>query len=71
MDITLRQIAAAFRWKKPAIISTHRVNFVGGINKQNREAGLKELHSLLKTIVKRWPDVEFMSTVNMLKELKN
>ena len=71
MDITLRQISAAFRWKKPAIISTHRVNFVGGINKQNREEGLKELHSLLKTIVKRWPDVEFMSTANMLKELKN
>ena len=71
MDITLRQIAAAFRWKKPAIISTHRVNFVGGIHQQNRDEGLRELHSLLKTIVKRWPDVEFMSTANMLKEFKN
>lgn len=71
IDITLRQIAAAFRWKKPAIISTHRVNFVGGINKQSREDGLKEFQSLLKTIVKRWPDVEFMSTAKMLKELKN
>ena len=71
IDITLRQIAAAFRWKKPAIISTHRVNFVGGIHQQNRDEGLRELHSLLKTIVKRWPDVEFMSTANMLKEFKN
>ena len=71
MEITLRQMAAAFRWKKPAIISTHRINYVGGMNKQNREKGLKELNRLLKMIVKRWPDVEFMSTSNMLKELKN
>ena len=71
MEIILRQMAAAFRWKKPAIISTHRINYVGGMNKQNREKGLKELNRLLKMIVKRWPDVEFMSTSNMLKELKN
>jgi hypothetical protein len=53
---------AAFRWKKPANISTHRVNFVGGIDEANREKGLKELKKLLNTIVKTWPDVEFMST---------
>jgi len=71
LDITLKQIAAAFRWNKPAIISTHRVNFAGGISKPNREKGLKELQLLLQTIVKRWPDVEFMSTANMLKNLRN
>ena len=71
MDITLQQIAAAFKWNKPAIISSHRVNFAGGICKKNREAGLKELKLLLQTIVKRWPDVEFMSTASMLSKLKN
>ena len=71
MDITLQQIAAAFKWNKPAIISSHRVNFAGGICKKNREAGLKELKLLLQTILKRWPDVEFMSSSSMLKELKN
>jgi hypothetical protein len=71
IDGTMKQIAAAFRWNKPAIISTHRVNFAGGINKQNRDNGLKELHKLLKAIKQRWPEVEFKSTANMLKALSN
>lgn len=71
IDDTVKQIAAAFRWNKPAIISTHRVNFTGGLNKQNRDKGLKELGQLLKIIVQRWPDAEFKSTANMLKALKN
>ncbi|HOZ76803.1 MAG TPA: hypothetical protein PLY34_02355 [Ferruginibacter sp.] len=68
---TLQQVDAAFRWNKPAIISTHRVNFAGGLNKSNRDKGLKELQVLLKAIVKRWPDAVFSSTAKMLKELKN
>jgi len=71
IDITLKQIEAAFRWNKPAIISTHRVNFVGGLHKKNRDNGLGELKKLLSEIIKRWPDVEFKSTANMLTELKN
>jgi len=71
VDGTIRQMAAAFRWNKPAIISTHRVNFAGGLQKDNREKGLSELKKLLQAIVKRWPDAEFKSTANMLKELKN
>lgn len=59
---TLNQIEAAFRWGKPAIISTHRVNFVGSISPENREHGLRELKFLLKAIISRWPDAEFMSS---------
>jgi len=70
IDITMKQIASAFRWNKPAIISTHRVNFVGGLQKENRDNGLKELAILLKAIIKRWPDAEFVSTANMLKRLR-
>jgi hypothetical protein len=62
IDHTMKQIAAAFRWHKPANISTHRVNFVGGIDPVNRAKGLKELALLLKTIVHQWPDVEFMGS---------
>jgi hypothetical protein len=60
---------AAFRFGKAAIISTHRVNFTGGLKKENRDKGLQELSLLLKEIIKRWPAVEFMSTkdyVNLL-----
>jgi len=62
VDRCLNDIDAAFSWQKPAIISTHRVNFVGGLHPENRDHGLRQLSSLLNEIVKRWPDVEFMST---------
>jgi len=71
IGLTLNQIEAAFRWKKPAIISTHRVNFVGGIDPQNRKRGLDELKLLLNAIVKRWPDVVFMSTADLFASFKN
>ncbi len=57
----LRQIETAFRWKCPAVVSSHRVNFCGHIDESNRKYGLNALQELLKTIVKRWPDVSFMS----------
>jgi hypothetical protein len=58
---TMNQIEAAFRWNRPAIISSHRVNFCGHIDPTNREKGLKALRELLKRITERWPDVEFMA----------
>lgn len=54
-------IDAAFRMKKPAIVSSHRINFVGFIDESIRNNSLAELKSLLKWIVKKYPDVEFMS----------
>jgi len=69
IGLTMKQIEAAFRWRKPANISTHRVNFVGGIDERNREKGLNELKILLKSIINNWPDVEFMSSADMLKLL--
>ncbi|MGQ1785707.1 hypothetical protein [Saccharicrinis sp. GN24d3] len=62
VDECLRRINIAFRWKKPAIISSHRINFMGALDKKNRADNLKLLDELLKGITKQWPDVEFMST---------
>jgi hypothetical protein len=64
----LSEIETAFRWRKPAIISSHRVNYIGTLNEQNRKNGLTQLNRLLKEITARWPDVEFMSS-NKLGEL--
>jgi hypothetical protein len=61
VSYTMKQIETAFRWNKPAIISSHRVNFCGHIDASNREKGLKKLQELLEAIIKKWPDVEFMS----------
>jgi len=62
VDNCLNDIKIAFRWNKPAIISSHRVNYIGTHEKSNRDRGLKELNRLLSLIIKNWPNVEFMST---------
>lgn len=58
----LESISMAFKFGKPAIISSHRVNFIGSLDEGNRTRNLKLLKQLLSEIVKRWPDVEFMSS---------
>lgn len=58
----MHRIEIAFKWNKPAIISSHRVNFMGWLKPENRGYNLNLLLSLLKSIKKRWPEVEFMST---------
>lgn len=58
----LKDIDFAFKWNKPIVICSHRVNFMGTLDEDNRSKNLKLLRSLLKSIVNKWPDVEFMST---------
>jgi hypothetical protein len=62
---TLKEIGNAFFWKKPAIISTHRINFIGFLDERNRTSNLKSFSLLLENILKKWPDVEFMTTVSL------
>lgn len=64
---TLKEIEVAFLFHKPAIIGTHRVNYVGFIDERNRENGLGKLDQLISAILKRWPDVEFMTTPEMAR----
>jgi|WetSurMetagenome_2_1015567.scaffolds.fasta_scaffold141726_1 hypothetical protein len=61
VDSCLNEMKIAFRYHKPAIISTHRVNYIGVHETSNRDNGLRELTRLLKTILRIWPDVEFMN----------
>jgi uncharacterized protein YbgA (DUF1722 family) len=64
----LARISVAFKWNKPAIISTHRVNYIGSLDIKNREKNLKLFLELLKRIAKKWSDVEFLSS-DMLGDL--
>ena len=52
----------AFKWRKPAVISTHRANYVGGMQPENRDKGLSQLKSLIRQIQKNWPEVIFLSS---------
>lgn len=58
----LAETANAFKWHKPAVISTHRVNYIGALHRVNREKGLSELSLLLKEIMKNWPETEFITS---------
>lgn len=60
VNFTFKQIEAAFRMKKPANISSHRVNYCGHIDENNRKIGLTALQQLLNKIVAKWPEVEFI-----------
>ena len=58
----LKQISRAFRATVPAVVGTHRVNFVGSVDKHNRQDGIRQLRELLRTVLKEWPDVFFLSS---------
>ena len=62
MDLCLADIEAAFKWNQPAVISTHRINFVSGLDIKNRDENLILLEQLIKKIQKKWPDVVFLNT---------
>jgi hypothetical protein len=62
----LEEIRGAFFWGTPAIISTHRVNYVGGIDIENRDRNLKLLGKFLRKILDTWPDIEFISSDELI-----
>lgn len=70
VEHSMDQIAIAFRWNRPANISSHRVNFCGFIDEKNREKGLSELQRLLSSIVQRWTEVEFLSVEDLAGLIK-
>lgn len=69
VNACMAEIELAFKWKKPAVISSHRVNFIGGLDPKNREKSLNQLLDLLKAIVNKWPEVEFMTSSELGKLL--
>ncbi|MEX0450071.1 hypothetical protein V6X63_09965 [Spiribacter sp. 221] len=66
VDNALRDIEKAFTRKKPAIICSHRVNYMGGVDPDNRGRGLYSLKTLISRVQARWPEVEFMSTPELI-----
>jgi len=58
----LSEINNSFIFGKPAIIESHRVNFIGTLDQTHRTKNLKKLSELLAAIVRRWPDAEFLTS---------
>jgi hypothetical protein len=67
----LKSIHYAFKWNKPAVISSHRTNYIGVHDPKNREKGLRELDELLFKILKQWPDVKFITSTKLGEIISN
>lgn len=65
VDRCLSDVDIAFKWRKPAIICSHRVNFIGALYTENRINGLTALKKLLKEIVRKWPEAEFITSAEL------
>lgn len=62
----LQRLKVAFACRKPAIICSHRLNYIGSLSEKNRRQSLAQLQQLLTEILVQWPDVEFMSSAELL-----
>jgi hypothetical protein len=68
-DQCLRRIADAFGRNAPAILSSHRVNYTSRISFKHRDHGLSVLAAVLKTVKRNYPDVEFLSSDQLLRRM--
>lgn len=66
----MKEIDVAFSNNHVAIISSHRINYVGGIDVSNRTKNLRLLDDFLSGLLKKYPDVEFMSSDQLIEILK-
>ena len=71
VDRCLHEIRVAFQMGKPAVISSHRINFCGFIDESNRDQNLDALRALLTAVLRKWPDVEFVTSEGLLDIVKD
>ena len=69
IEKAFESIAIAFFWGKPAIISSHRLNYVSGLSQNNRDNTLQQLSELIGLVMRRWPDTIFLSSDKLLNVL--
>ena len=70
IDLCMRNLEEAFAFGKPAMVSTHRVNYSGRLSETNRDQSLAALQELLKRMIAKWPDVEFLTSAELLRIMK-
>lgn len=65
-DFCLSHIDKMLKKGFPAVVSCHRLNFMGGLDIRNRDENLRDFAYLLKTITQKYPEVEFMSSNELI-----
>jgi len=66
----LGQVRQAFRLGKPAVVSSHRINYVSGLSTKHRDRSLRFLSAFLNEVAREWPDVEFLSSCDLARLLQ-
>lgn len=62
VESAMNSINIAFKLRKPVVLSSHRLNFIGSINEKNRSINLKLFEKLITSILNKYPEVEFMTS---------
>jgi hypothetical protein len=65
----LKEINSAFFWGVPAIVCSHRINYCSHIDTALPSLTLPLLDNLIKEVVRRWPDVSFLSSSQLAEIL--
>ena len=71
VNYTLSRIDKSFNNKQPAIIGSHRFNYIGRLNEKNRSKNLKMLKKMLKKIIQKYPDTEFISSSDLIEIIQS
>jgi hypothetical protein len=71
VDKSLSEINNAFFWGKPAIICTHRINYVSNLNLKNKENSLNKLRLLISKLLKVYPEIEFLDSSELNSIIKH
>jgi len=71
IDSCMKEISIMFGYNKPAIISSHRLNYISALYPENRDIGLKKLDALLRKIINTWPDTEFITSAQLGEIINN
>jgi hypothetical protein len=66
----INRAEAVFFWNRPLVISTHRINYVSGLDICNRDKGIALLKSLIHALLERWPDIEFITSAELVSIYK-
>lgn len=69
IDALMLQVDSIFESHRIAVFSTHRINYVGGIDNNNRASTLRLLDSFLNRLLEKYPDVIFMSSNQLIRVL--
>ena len=66
----LKQVDNLFLHHRPVIISSHRVNYIGSISESNRSENLELLGYFLDSVLRKYPDVEFLTSEELIDIVK-